>query len=938
MDKKKALEMLDEKNPLLEKYFTGLASLSTIDLNISNDSAPAELNQVFVSVPTSIIVDAVVANKKVVSIHERGVEYPLTYDNAKSGKYDYFTDRFNEIINDPRNITADGVKRLLIYKPYWGDGLIKNFIRLKPIDVISANQYTVVLGGPGAGKSTLLRYLTLILSKQYGLTKNSLDQDTWSTFFYDNQYIPFYVQLRRFVLHNNQTPKTIIQQITKESLLNFIVNSIEEKDDSRDRFASLYTTDMLENAIKNKNIIFFFDGIDEIFLGSATGQIIQKIVNVVKEIQENAKIVFSSRPESYNTWELEGFVSFELLQMDDFCKKKLIERVLATFHLRDSSKMQTTLFKLIENSGLDVEITGNPLFLSLMVVIYALTKTVPTQKSRMIDECIRFLIKRWQQKISKEHLSSNYELDQLYFALKDIAYTAIQNSKEYKRNPLIITKNEINEILDNLIRINKRDSYLFNDSNEGHKELLFNCLVESVGVITSSFKQDYYEFSHRHYQEYLVASKIVEQPNLPLLVLDLIGEAKDDKKEIFFMVIDILLDKNDYSTIWNILMCLSNSDADDGWETWYCCKTISSRDFLLLKTVHDHRSLCTKQIITRINEKANTLLQVNNNQLPIAMRIDCARYLGVINERIQNEPDLLNLGLLDMLGDKRKGVGLNEEGLPELFWCSIPAGSFEMGTSEDDAKEILEGKPGVKLEREQPSFSLSINGFEISRYPITFSQYGAFVKDGAYEKKEFWSWSSISKEWYDKIGSHKSFIASNVSNAPVVGLSWIEAASFCVWISKKTGMTIRLPYEDEWEYVAKKYYRLFSCSVSYDPNLYISNYHRLSSAAPVGICHNGIIEDPHYPCDLNGNIWEWTQTIMPMDSENLNNYINRLSDYNINLIGNNDLTIDTRMVAKGGCFLNEAFYLRSSYRGRDYIWNHISERQGFRVVKEISHE
>ena len=64
---------------------------------------------------------------------------------------------------------------------------------------------------------------------------------------------------------------------------------------------------------------------------------------------------------------------------------------------------------------------------------------------------------------------------------------------------------------------------------------------------------------------------------------------------------------------------------------------------------------------------------------------------------------------MDRLGDPRPGVGLDENGLPDIDWVEIPAGPFIYQDGET---------------RELP-------GFLISRYPITNRQYQAFVDAGA---------------------------------------------------------------------------------------------------------------------------------------------------------------------------------------------------------------
>jgi hypothetical protein len=52
---------------------------------------------------------------------------------------------------------------------------------------------------------------------------------------------------------------------------------------------------------------------------------------------------------------------------------------------------------------------------------------------------------------------------------------------------------------------------------------------------------------------------------------------------------------------------------------------------------------------------------------------------------------------LAKLGDPRLGVGVREDGVPDVEWCKIPAGPFLMGSSEDDPGAMDRGKPQHKL-------------------------------------------------------------------------------------------------------------------------------------------------------------------------------------------------------------------------------------------------
>jgi len=83
-------------------------------------------------------------------------------------------------------------------------------------------------------------------------------------------------------------------------------------------------------------------------------------------------------------------------------------------------------------------------------------------------------------------------------------------------------------------------------------------------------------------------------------------------------------------------------------------------------------------------------------------------------------------------------------------------------------------------------------------------------------------------------------------------VNYHEAKAFCNWKAQKTGLTVRLPSEDEW-------YRLYDFSgvieVAND-EVAASNIHLDHAASPCPVTHfrHGEL------FDVTGNVWQWTET------------------------------------------------------------------------------
>ena len=110
----------------------------------------------------------------------------------------------------------------------------------------------------------------------------------------------------------------------------------------------------------------------------------------------------------------------------------------------------------------------------------------------------------------------------------------------------------------------------------------------------------------------------------------------------------------------------------------------------------------------------------------------------------------------------------------------IPAGTFTMGSklSAEEMAKRFGSKSEFYTKRESPQHQVTISTpFYVSVTEVTQVQYEAIMRSNP----------SVYKG------------ASN----PVEGLSWNDAVEFCKKLSARTGQTVRLPTEAEWEYACR---------------------------------------------------------------------------------------------------------------------------------------
>ena len=165
--------------------------------------------------------------------------------------------------------------------------------------------------------------------------------------------------------------------------------------------------------------------------------------------------------------------------------------------------------------------------------------------------------------------------------------------------------------------------------------------------------------------------------------------------------------------------------------------------------------------------------------------------------------------------------------LGQPFVC-IPPGPFLMGShpSVDRMADL----------NEQPQHQLSLPVYWIGRYPVTTACFQAFVANSGYRP--------------GGTGLNRP------RNQPVAGVTWYDALAYCRWLSQRSGLSVALPSEAEWEKAARGTDGRRYPWGNQPPTPELCNFHH---PTPVG--HYSPQGDSPYGCaDMAGNIWEWTRS------------------------------------------------------------------------------
>ncbi|MCX6056754.1 MAG: SUMF1/EgtB/PvdO family nonheme iron enzyme [Chloroflexi bacterium] len=785
----------------------------------------------------------------------------------------------------------------------------------------------VLLGEAGSGKTTCVNYLMIALSaiQQKMMTEKPLKQDSPLA-----NYFPVRLILREVA---SEYIPSDVKKGGVDILWNALRGQLERELGAAD--AEKFFP-YLKTHLETSPCLIVLDGLDEVAeTEERRPRLLEAIQAFSNSLLKDSILIVTARPYTYDNpkWYLPKFTTLDLLgfspeQMSGFITRFYL--AIQPIKNWDDVVVKTRCEKLneaIQEREYLRNLAERPLLLTLIASVDSSGAKLPEDRAELYEQTINLLLQRWQQRKDDSAGETNTTIALSYTsdildALKKLAYevhkrqAALPSAEGAENTPADINKHEIWDAF---------ESSLLKNSKVTLDDLL-EFLEKRTGLLAGRGDK-VYAFAHRSFQEYLAARHVISTPGDEFNLKTLIQNSPKWWREVVLLAIAQINRngsalKSAFKELYDFVPFDVEKKPNKTELDWQAA-VIAGEALVEMRLKETMRGEDYYKIY--IERIATWLVQLlEQNALTPRERAEAGNTLS-------------------KLGDPRLGV------MNDFLFCKIDEGKFLMGSKEGEEHEDKSEYPQFIYEIKQPYY--------LSRYPVTSAQFELFVKADGYKKKDYWGEANQEGYWsvdgfkgrYDNEVRNAPISYSapyNLSNHPVVGVSWHEALAFTRWLTEQLNAgeikafvwskkgkpkllslkdeksEARLPTEAEWERAARggRENQVYPWKGDITPNH--ANYRetQIGATSAVGLFPAG--ENDYGLLDMSGNVWEWCLTTW-QDS---------YKDYLQNEKKLNNLEGDVARVLRGGAYGDVDSYLRCACRNHFFDPYLRNDNDGFRVV------
>ncbi|MBE2270801.1 MAG: DUF4062 domain-containing protein, partial [Anaerolinea sp.] len=586
---------------------------------------------------------------------------------------------------------------------------------LTAMETAERSDRLVLLGDPGSGKSTFVNYLTMGLSGALLDAESDwlarLERQGWT----HGMAFPIVVVLRDFAqsvdVTGEATASTLWQYIEREVVGKHAPDSAQALRVLADRGGLLYLLDGLDEVPQERRG-FVRDAIDRFAMTSPRG----------------ARLVLTCRILSYAdpVYRVPAFVEQTIAPLDESQIQQFVETwytaliALGSISTETAAQRMGDLQAAIRQHGL-VELASNPMLLTVMALVHNHLGTLPRETARLYHECVDLLLLKWRPHDARALIDLlGIREDDLLRLVWEIAFDAHDRQAE-REGTADIEQHAVEMIARRFLNGDAAKGQVFCEYVERRAGLLIGRGFDRYGARI-------YTFPHRTFQEFLAGCHLSVN-RFARAAVDYAKRGTAWRETLLLATGNLVFNGRNIDTpvdaVSRILEEAAPHADDNDWRLYPL-----AGDMLLLVGLDNlSRDRYGLRVLDDTRRGLAALLE--QGRLPPVERASAGRTLSA-------------------LGDPRRGVGVREDGLPDIDWVTIP----------DDGEwtYLKEKLPGLAT-------------FQISRYPITYAQYQAFLDapDG-FDRDEWWA---DMPERFQKQPMEKQ--AFKYANHPRESVSWYQA-------------------------------------------------------------------------------------------------------------------------------------------------------------------
>ena len=636
---------------------------------------------------------------------------------------------------------------------------------LTALEAAEKSKHMVLLGGPGSGKSTFVKQLTASLARQ------RLDAGSG--------LLPVFITLRDLAPRLGKAQREMESVSSDKRHHELGRQLIEQVHADLEYMQVPEAKDLISEAFKESAVHLVLDGLDEVPYDLR--DVVHKTVSAVHTCFNLERIIVTSRIRSYEgNVKLQGYDEHRLAP---FNEGQIVGFVEAWYQAAlthqsvtaEEAAERTNNLKKAAVAPRLRPLAEIPMLMTTMALVHQEERELPRERVVLYDRAVDILMRKWQvrRKTIPKDLEQLFQNPQkLRPIMERLAYEAHHKKESDEASDLLRLE---------ALGILEEKAFFGEDLNFAKRFL--NFVDEHSGLLVgrggAPGKPAAYSFPHRTFQEYLAGCYLVNRRTAARDIEKLADEGAYWSVAVQLGAQELLFNRRNLNQLLdNAKLLLPRALKGE-----HCARQA-------LWSAHmgqvAGRSVVEQDEATGekyLEETRDLLVQALTSELPAIERAEAGR-------------------LLAHLGDPREELIEIEK----MAFCYVPQGPFLMGSTDLDNL--------MADDDEKPQHKLTIPyDYWIGRYPVTVSQYQAFVEAGGYENDTWWtdSWPGLEERQRNHRSSGVLGEPYSLPNHPVVGVSWYEAVAYCNWLEaylkeKKlipTNMRILLPSEAEWEKAAR---------------------------------------------------------------------------------------------------------------------------------------